>query len=97
MKRLVGAAAITLALLAVGCCGTRDPSTGVSVESYKKAVTQIHDNLKTVVKPAMEAALAESKKSDKWKEAQLGVVIDSITLCEDTLAGKNAGVAPVRS
>ena len=89
--------ALTLVALTGGCCTTRDGDTQVSAESYKAALTKVQSNLKDRIRPALADLLdKDTTHGDAWKSAKLGLIDDTLTLCSDTLAGKNA-VAPVGS
>jgi hypothetical protein len=96
MNRPLLALVLGLALLAPGCCSTRDTETGVSVDSYKQAITKIKSNLTESIRPALATALdevgQEGKKPyiDAYKEGKLTLIDATVQLCDDTLTGKNA-------
>jgi hypothetical protein len=81
-----------LAAVLMGCCTERDSTSGVSIASYKEAVTQIRGNIATI-----RSDVAEITYHPVTKEAHLQLLDATISLCDDTLAGKVVGVAVVGS
>lgn len=94
MKRFLQVCIMAVVLAAPGCCSTRDTESGVSTDDYKAAIEQIKSNLSNNIKPTVSDLMAESARPDEWKTAKLELIDDTITLCEDVLAGKNAGKKP---
>lgn len=87
MKKLI---LIVALLVTPACCPpTRNTETGVSVTSYTEALTKIRDNV-----AAIRTDVAAIDYNKDLKEADLQLIDATITLCNDTLAGKNAGAAP---
>jgi len=86
--RSVGFALLVFALFTFpGCCTTRDSETQVSVDSYKAALVKIKSNLEEDIRPGYAEALEASGVIPELVEARLGLVDDTVTLCEDTLSG----------
>lgn len=81
-------------LLAPGCCSTRDAETSVSTDDYKAALNRVRTNLVDNIRPSVaEIMSADTTHLPEWKEAKLDLIDDTVTLIDDTLAGKNAGTA----
>ncbi len=93
MRKLVVMSALIVALVALsGCCTTRNPDTGVSVESYVQTLEKIKSNLEDDLKPSMEELLAaDTAHIEPWKQAKRDLMNDTITLCNDALLGDEAG------
>lgn len=88
MKKIVLACVLALVVLAAtGCCTTRNTETQVSVDSYVMALEKIKSNLERDIRPGYKEAMEGSGWIPQLQEARLGVVDDTITLCEDTLSG----------
>ncbi len=94
MKRFLSASLLAVALLAPGCCTTRNTETKVSIESYDNALKQIRKNLTESVRPGYAEALQRSDLLPATFAAKLGVVDDTIALIDGTLTG---GTAPATS
>lgn len=77
---------VLLTTFFAGCCTTRDAATGVSVESYRSAITQLKTNLVEVRKD-----ISDVDYDADIKKAHLQLIDASVALCDDTLVGKNAG------
>lgn len=92
MKLLLSGLLAVVLVLAPGCCTERDSTSGVSVESYKEALTQIRGNIATI-----RSDVAEITYHPVTKEANLQLLDATISLCDDTLAGKAAGTAATGS
>lgn len=89
MKKLILLAA--LLVNTSGCalfCSPRDPNTGVSVASYREALEKIRANVVEI-----KSDIEDVTYDPVIKEADLQLMDATITLCDDTLAGKNAGSA----
>lgn len=83
MKKLV---TLVLALALAGCCTTRNPDTGVSVDSYVAALKKVSSNVAEI-----RSDIATLDYDPELKKAHMQVMDATVTLCDDTLAGKNAG------
>jgi hypothetical protein len=86
MKYLIQSLLVTALVFAPGCCTSRDPATGVSTDSYREALTRIRSNIAEI---RSDVVLVDYNQD--IKEADLQLIDATITLCDDTLAGKNAG------
>jgi len=96
MKNLLRSAIIvTIVLFAPGCAST--DSYGVSHENYRAAIEQIRSNLADHIKPTVQEVFAGGEMSQIRRNATMDLMSDTLTLCDDTLAGKNAGAAAVAS
>jgi hypothetical protein len=86
MKYLIQSLLVTVLVFAPGCCTTRDAATGVSTDSYREAISRIRTNIAEI-----RSDVAMVDYTPEIKEADLQLIDATITLCDDTLAGKNAG------
>lgn len=67
------------------------PDTGVSIESYVEALDKVKENLGKIDKGYAEALdRAKPAYVPELKEARLGLVSATITLCDDALLGSKA-------
>lgn len=94
MNRLLVASALAFALFSSGCCTARDSETHVSVDSYKRALQQIRSNLVDDIRPGYKEALERSDLLPDTFPVRLGLVDDTITLIDGTLAGATEGEQP---
>lgn len=78
---------LALVLVVSGCCGhERNTTTSVSVESYVEAITKIRGNI-----AAIRTDVDAVTYNEDIKKADLQLIDATISLCDDTLSGKNAG------
>jgi hypothetical protein len=92
MKSLTRFLLVAALVLAPGCCTTRNADTGVSVESYVEGITKVRANIAEI-----RSDLIAADYDATIKEADVQLIDATITLCDDMLAGKNAGTAPAES
>lgn len=83
---------LALTLLVGGCCTERNAVTGVSVESYVEAITKIRGNI-----AAIRTDVDAVTYNEDIKKADLQLIDATLSLCDDTLAGKDAGTASTGS
>jgi len=90
MKSMLrGLVMVALMISPVGCCTARDEQTGVSVDSYKAAITKVRSNIAEI-----RSDVATVTYEPAIKAADLQLIDATIALCDDTLAGKTAGAEP---
>lgn len=86
MRTVLSAMAL-LALMLLPACTCTHPDTGVSIESYVEALEKVKDNLGTIRTGYAEAMDRGEPYVPELREARLGFVDATSTLCEDALVG----------
>lgn len=94
--RRIGLAALVAALLLFPGCHSAEtcthPETGVSIASYVEALSKVKSNLGTIREGYAESMdKAKPPYVPELKEARLGLVDATVTLCDDTLTGAKKG------
>jgi hypothetical protein len=92
MKFLFRGLFVAVLVVTPACCTERDAATGVSVTSYRESIAQIRSNV-LEIRVDLEAVAYDAE----IKKADLQLIDATVSLCTDTLDGKNAGVATTGS
>lgn len=96
MKRLTVLLLVLVLPILVSC--TTVPNTGVSLDSYRLAVTRADTNLSGIVAKlkalkADDQNQATPRHSTDWWDAQIGLADDTLHLLDATLSGSTTTTA----
>lgn len=81
------AALLLFGLCLSGCCVPRDAETGVSIESYRQALTQINRNMTDGIRPAYAEALERAGYVPEYTQAKLEEFDVTAALARSTATG----------